>query len=126
MKSLKSLCNSIRMKVEFSDKECPWEKQVPGTNSWKVTLYRKGKQMTVDFYTGPALGEPREAHEIMDCLLSDAQSGEMSFSEFCREFGYDEDSRRAERIHKECEKSAEKTRRFLGEDFEAFLYSGWN
>ncbi|VVB60571.1 Uncharacterised protein [uncultured archaeon] len=32
----------------------------------------------------------------------------MDFKEFCGEFGYDNDSRRAEKIHKECKKSLNK------------------
>ncbi len=36
----------------------------------------------------------------LGCIIGDALSGLMSFDEFCDEFGYDEDSRRAERIHK--------------------------
>jgi hypothetical protein len=56
-------------------------------------------------------------------LLSDASAGEQSFEEFCLEFGYDPDSRKAERIHKACEKTARELRRLLGDDFETFLYS---
>ena len=38
----------------------------------------------------------------LECIISDAISGTYSFEEFCDEFGYDEDSRSAERIHKAC------------------------
>ena len=39
----------------------------------------------------------------LECVISDALSGIYSFDEFCSEFGYDEDSRSAERMHKACE-----------------------
>jgi len=42
------------------------------------------------------------------CFLSDAQSGTYSLEDFCSEFGYDLDSRRAERIYKQCQKSMDK------------------
>lgn len=38
----------------------------------------------------------------LECIISDAIAGTYSFEEFCDEFGYDEDSRSAERIHKAC------------------------
>lgn len=41
-------------------------------------------------------------------FTSDADAGSRSFSEFCGDFGYDEDSREAERIHKACKTLAQK------------------
>lgn len=48
------------------------------------------------------------------CFVSDACSGLYSFSEFCSEFGYDEDSRSAERIHKACKRSYKSFARVSG------------
>lgn len=39
------------------------------------------------------------------CFVSDALSGSENFSDFRGEFGYDEDSRSAERIYKACKRS---------------------
>lgn len=41
-------------------------------------------------------------------FIEDAIAGDMGFDDFCGEFGYDTDSRRAEKIHKECKKSGQK------------------
>lgn len=42
-------------------------------------------------------------------FIEDAIAGDMSFNDFCGDFGYDTDSRRAEKIHKLCQKSLKKT-----------------
>ena len=42
------------------------------------------------------------------CFVDDALSGSMEFEEFCNEYGYDEDSRRAEKIHRACKQSYNK------------------
>ena len=42
-----------------------------------------------------------------ECFLSDAIAGDMDFEDFCNEFEYDEDSRRAERIHTACQEQKE-------------------
>lgn len=50
------------------------------------------------------------------CFVSDACNGLYSFSEFCSEFGYDEDSRSAERIYKACQRSYNSFARVSGLD----------
>ena len=45
------------------------------------------------------------------CFLSDGECSRYGFSEFCLEFGYDEDSRKAYRIYKACQKSLKKAER---------------
>ena len=42
------------------------------------------------------------------CFLEDALAGSYDFKEFCREFGYSEDSIKALRIYRECEKQLKK------------------
>lgn len=125
MKTLKSLCQNVKMSVDYSSKECPFDKG-DSFNAWKIQLRYKGRKMTIDFFTGPALGEPRDVSEIMDCVLSDSQAGEMDFSEFCSEFGYDEDSRMAEKTWKDCQKISGKVNHFLSDDYETFLYADRN
>ena len=51
---------------------------------------------------------------LMDMLLAfksfleDAWAGSMDFEEFCGEYGYNSDSRRAEKIYNECKEQLEK------------------
>lgn len=42
---------------------------------------------------------------VLYCFISDAHSGYLTFDDFCGEFGYDIDSRSAEKTHKACIKS---------------------
>lgn len=121
MATLKSLTQKVKAEAIMSNKPAP-EGFTPGTNAWRVRLSYQGRNLTVDFFTGPLAGEP-DAEGVLDCLLSDVSAGEQSFEDFCSEFGYDEDSRKAERTWKACGALAPKVRRLLGEDFDTFCYA---
>lgn len=49
----------------------------------------------------------------LDCFLMDSCAGADSFEEFCSQFGYDTDSRNAERIYKACVNSRIKAERIF-------------
>ena len=111
----KALLDRVHCSVKFG---APKNEEFKGSTGYMVTLRFKGRQITVPFYMGPALCREPHAKEVLGCLVSDAQCGEYDFEEFCSNMGYDEDSRRAERIHKACQRTAEKLERFLGEDYD--------
>ena len=108
---------------------------------WKVTLVRlvlregydtfhgyKGKlgphqyrkeRLTTYFSKGYGHnGAKPTAEEVLDCLASDAGTVENTpdFEDFCSEFGYDSDSRKAEKTWKAIQHSASRLRNFLGDD----------
>lgn len=91
-------------------------------NPYTVTIRYRGRQMTVPFYTGSAWTKEPDAADVLSCLCSDATSVENArdFAEWCNEFGYDVDSRRAYRTWQECKRNATKVRRLLGDDFDIF------
>lgn len=91
---------------------------------WTVVLRYKGRQMTVEFWTGAALGEP-STHDVVACLASDAAGFQnaRSFEEWASEYGYDEDSRKAERIYRQVERQTRKLENLLGDDFERIIYT---
>jgi len=68
---------------------------------------------------------PDAAH-VLDCLASDASSYEnaQSFEDWASEFGYDTDSRKAERIYRIVKRQAEQLKRTLGD--EAYQELLWN
>lgn len=127
-KSLKRLAKSVRIECHYGakldyDKQDKWQQKATG---WHCVLKYQGRRYSFDFWQGPAItGEPT-VEGCLDCLLSDSQGGEQSFEEFCSEFGYDQDSRKAETIWKACQKTAVGMRRLLGDDFETFLYADRN
>jgi hypothetical protein len=101
-----------------------------GTTSWRVTLKfpARGSSLTTDFHMGPGHGarEP-EVAEVLDVLLSDAATinNATSFEDFCSDFGYDDNSRRIERLYYRMSREADKLEAFLGDDcgdFQDWLY----
>ncbi len=93
---------------------------------WKCTLRQPdGRRMTVTFSKGSGHhGEEPEAAEVLDCLASDSSGIEnaQSFEDWCGEYGYDTDSRKAEKIFKTCERQAEKLKAFLGHLYKTLLW----
>lgn len=127
-KTLKALARKVRLTCCYGakmdwDKQDQWQQQA---NGWSCTLRYQGRQYTFDFWQGQAITREPDAQGCLDCLLSDAQCGEQDFEEFCSEFGYDQDSRKAEALHKRCQTTAKAMRRLLGNDFETFLYADRN
>ena len=120
MRTLKALCEAIRIECVYGGNRRPVPAGFPsGTHPYRVTLRMRGRQMTVDFFCGPACGEP-DAADVLSCLLSDVSAGEQSFEDFCGDMGYDPDSRTAEATWRACAETAPKLRRFLGDSFDAF------
>lgn len=55
--------------------------------------------------------KPPVLDDVLYCLVSDADATEMSFSEWCDNFGYNSDSRKAFRTYELCQKNADKLRK---------------
>lgn len=78
-----------------------------GSSHWRCCLKRtmpdgKRKQFTCDYSMGSAhKGKPNVA-DVVSSLLLDARAGDESFADFCANFGYDEDSRKAEATWRQC------------------------
>ena len=126
-KTLKQLAKTVRLESAYGaaldwDKQSEWQQQ---SNGYRCQLHYKGRQYTFDFWQGVAHTADPTAEGCLECLLSDASSFDnaQSFEDWCGEFGYDTDSRKAEGIYKACEKVAENMKRLLGDDYEAFLYA---
>ncbi len=70
---------------------------------------RDGRRwITTPWKQGLAITEDPQLSDVLESLCSDARCGEMEFEEFCNEFGYDADSKRAEQTWEECQRMAEK------------------
>lgn len=87
--------------------------------SWRVTLAYGAQSFTLPFYQGSAHRKPPTAATVLDCVLSDADAGEMDFEEFAGDFGYDVDSRKAEATWKACRETALQVRMLLGNRYQA-------
>jgi len=102
------------------DKQDEWQQNA---NGYRCTLRYDGRQYTFDFWQGLGISRDPDAEGCLECLLSDAQAGEMDFEQFCAEFGYDTDSRKAEQTWKRCQRVLENMLRLLGDDYEEMLYA---
>lgn len=58
--------------------------------------------------------------QAFECFISDAIAGDESFEDFCDNMGYDQDSRSAEKIWKECIKSRYKAKNVIDQDLYDF------
>lgn len=97
-----------------------WQKTA---TSYRITLNYKGKQMSVDFWCGSLCDTPN-AFDVMYNLCADACGLQNSscFEEWAQEYGYDEDSREAERIYNAVKSQTKRLKNMLGDDFESVIY----
>lgn len=127
--TLQQLARKVRLTSEYGKASLPYEKRdewQQKAHDYRCTLRYQGRQYAFDYFMGPGCTDEPDTEGTLDCLLSDSQAGEQSFEEFCSEFGYDEDSRKAERTWVACQKVAKNMRRLFGDDYETFLYSDRN
>ena len=108
----------VRMTVEWADDNPHMADTIPGASHWKCCLRCDGRQLTVHFSMGPALSGEPSVEDLLDCLASDASGAENagSFEEWAGEYGYDTDSRQAERTYHTIERQAAGLKRLVGED----------
>lgn len=88
---------------------------------YRVTLRMYGRSMTVGYSQGCGIKNAPTADRVLECLVSDATGSEDGFEEFCRNFGYDTDSRKAYSIYRACVNIRARLRRFLGSEYETAL-----
>lgn len=88
-------------------------------NNHKVTITHNKKSFSFEFWgsiMNPEISNDQENIFAFYCALSDALGAKDGFEEFCSNFGYDSDSRTAERTFKSCEKTLKKVERVFSCD----------
>lgn len=97
----------------------PWDEKTPKQH-YIVSI--PGIQKSFDYYckTKPVYGSKKpvekqgfdtsEALSFLGCIFGDAECGDMHFSDFCFDFGYDEDSRKAFQTWEACAETGRKLR----------------
>ena len=70
---------------------------------WRITLRHDGRRMSFPYYGGGAASDPT-ADDVVETIAMDAHALAVSFEEWCDEYGYDTDSRSAERTYRACRK----------------------
>lgn len=122
---LSVLAKKVRIEVKFGaelewSKQDKWQQQA---NGYRCTLKYQGRRYSFDFWCGSGITRKPDAESCLECLLSDANSGELDFEQFCGDLGYDSDSRKAEQTWKAYQKTAARLKRLLGDDYDTFMYS---
>ncbi len=79
-----------------------------GSRHFRFTVLRGSKEMVGQFSQGSAFTVNPTLCDILSCLLNDAGGVEDcdTFEEWADDYGYDGDSRKAERIYEACKKVA--------------------
>ena len=67
-------------------------------HKYRITITTPKGSMWFYFW-GNAIGDPVREYDVLACL---EKYDHGSFYDFCNEYGYDEDSRKAEKIYKAC------------------------
>ena len=91
----------ITCKIESTDinKNCPdWN----DAHHYRAIFRRGSKSMTVYYSQGFGITEEPKPKDILKSILQDMETinGSPSFAEWCRDLGYEEDSRKAERTYR--------------------------
>jgi hypothetical protein len=124
--TLRSFANRIALRIEsrLVDRNPNISDMPEGSNHFLVTLRcrisGKARRLTTYFSMGPALSHEPTGEEVIECLLSDAAgvANARSFEDWCSDYGYDSDSRKAERIYNACAGHAAKLENFLGAEYQ--------
>lgn len=104
------------------DTGAQWDR---AASHWRCVLWHEGRKIQVAFHMGQALTGPPTFAAVLDCLASDAAGYENAsdFADWCAEYGYDADSRKAERIFRQIERQTGSLARLLGvELYEKLLW----
>lgn len=102
-------------------------------NQFTVTITRDKQRISLAYYDSnknfndcvEQLDES-SLKSALECFISDAMAANNSFEDFCSEFGYDTDSRRAYKIYNECKKSKAKFDRVFSDVDIYDLYNALN
>jgi hypothetical protein len=96
------------LKVKFLKNDFYFPEDKETRNIYRITLERNGKKYSFTF--GQSIFNTKQnispdAYDILACV---EKYQYINFNDFCSSFGYDEDSRKAEKIFKAVQKQGEK------------------
>lgn len=103
--------NNLKMTSEYRDSNPNMDND--NMDHWTCKLRAGRKQLTIPFSMGYGHhGKEPSLAGVLECLASDANVNP-DFEDFCSEFGYNTDSRKAEKIHRSCLSIAKRLDKFL-------------
>ncbi len=90
----------------------------------RVTLAYRGHTMRLAFHQGAAHVDPPTRLDVIECVLDDTSGLDndgATFEEWAEAYGYDTDSRSAERTYRAVVKQAKQVRELFGADFDTWM-----
>jgi hypothetical protein len=114
----------ITAEATLTDRNPHMDDMPEGSTHWLVRIEYDGRTMDVPYSMGPAhSGEP-DLLDVLDALASDASSYDNagSFEDWADEYGYDTDSRKAERTYRAVESQTRHLRHLLGGQYDAIVW----
>jgi hypothetical protein len=104
---------SYSVQLVGATKRDDWE-----CDEWRVTLKSARADYTFPFYTGTGhrkAGQPKAPHaaSVLHSVVLDGGAIDLSFVDWCDEYGYDTDSRKALATYDECCESGRKLRKLF-------------
>lgn len=119
--------HQLEMSIRAVKRNPNMQEQMPRNFECCITQVGRGNstEMVVYFSQGSAHKKPPTLAEVLDCLASDASGVDnaRSFEDWASEYGYDLDSRKAERTYQICKKQAQDLKALLGQDaYNQLLY----
>jgi hypothetical protein len=110
------IANAIGLKMKIGESE--YKKHFPTDKDnryvFKITLKKGGKQYTFNF--GQSISEGSNEPTLYSVLSCLQKYDVGTFEDFCGDFGYDEDSRTAERTYKAVVKEFQAMERLFNSD----------
>lgn len=116
--------NGIKMRTEKTFHN-PNMEDSDRMNHWKITLRFNGRKMSFVFSQGLGIKHDPSLPDVLDCLASDASGIENSpdFEEWARAYGYDEDSRKAEKLHTAVRNQSRKLKALFRAQYDTLLFN---
>ncbi len=112
----------LAITITYLDNKSPnWDEDNRNHNHYRVTLRRKkgGKERFVfqfwDSIVNSEKGTKPTAYDVLSCISGETTVCD-SFEDFCSEFGYDQDSRKAEQTWKGYNKQSRKINSFFNQE----------
>lgn len=95
-------------------------------DKWQCNLRIHGDRfMVAEFTMGSGHGGRQPTvDEVLNCVLDDSAGFENAegFEDWAGQYGYDEDSRRAEKVWDEVWRQRNRLREFLGDKYDVYLW----
>jgi len=90
-------------------------------NAFDVGLNGPRGAMTVKWRQGIGIKTRPRLIDVLNALRSDAMNTEETFENWCAEYGYDSDSRKAEATYNACKSQTAELQRIMGATFNVLM-----